>query len=98
MPPKTSESSPEVVAKRLRLTRQVLGLSQTEFAARAGLQKSTYNQYERAKQKPSVESAIAIAAAHKLTLDWIFLGDPSGLRYETMAAIKVITDARIKAN
>ncbi len=88
------ESSPMAVGERLRLTRESIGLTQTDFAARAGLNPTTYNQYEKGRQYPQIRNAIALREAYDLTLDWIFCGDPSGLRYEMATAIKALQTAR----
>ena len=82
------ERSPESIGERLELTRSVFGLAQGEFADRAGLAANTYNQFERGKKRPQIESANALCDAYGLTLDWIYRGDPSGLRYELAAQIK----------
>jgi transcriptional regulator with XRE-family HTH domain len=84
----------QAVAARLMLTRQVVGLSQGEFADRAGLAANTYNQYESAKNMPSLDSAHRLCDAYSLTLDWIYRGDPSGLRYEMADAIKALRQVR----
>lgn len=82
----------EGMAYRLRLTRQVWGLSQQEFAQRAGINASAYNQYEQAKRKVSVEHGNRLCDECELTLDWIFRGDPSGLRHQTAEAIKALRE------
>lgn len=82
------------VGARLRLTRATTGLNQSEFAARANIGVTSYNQYEKGKQLPKLASAIALCDAYHLTLDWIYRGDPSGLRYEMAAAISALRDAR----
>ena len=82
------------IGLRLELTRQVLGMQQNDFCARADIAANTYNQIERGKKRPSVENAIALCEAYDLTLDWIYRGDPSGLRYETADAIKSLKQAR----
>ncbi|MBA2126697.1 hypothetical protein DLM45_10785 [Hyphomicrobium methylovorum] len=84
----------DAIGRRLALTRQVLGLQQNEFCERAKIAANTYNQYEKGKKRPSVENAIRLCEAYHLTLDWIFRGDPSGLRYETADAIKAARAAR----
>lgn len=88
------ETSPVEIGQRLELARHVLGLQQNEFAAGAGIPRNTYNQYERGKKRPDIDNGIAIALKYGLTLDWIYLGDPSGLRYTTAEAIKSIRAAR----
>jgi len=79
---------PEGVAKRLELTRRVWGLQQQDFAEKAGIIPSAYNQYERAKRLISIQHAHKLCDAYDLTLDWIYRGDPSGLRYQTAEALK----------
>ena len=78
------------VGGRLAITRQALGLTQTEFARRAGVAQNTYNQIEKGRKLPSVELAMALCDAHGLTLDWIFRDDPSNLRYQTADAIRAL--------
>lgn len=82
------------IGERLRLTRQALGMQQTEFAASASLRSNTYNQYEKGKNIPRIAEAIAICEAHGLTLDWIYRGDASGLRYQLAEAVKALRSAR----
>jgi transcriptional regulator with XRE-family HTH domain len=84
----------EAVAARLIITRHVTGLSQGEFAERCGISANTYNQYEKAKNLLSLDSAHRLCDTYHLTLDWIYRGDPSGLRYDMAEAIKVLRSAR----
>ena len=84
------------IGQRLELTRQVLGLAQNDFCARAKIATNTYNQYERGKKRPTIENAVALCDVYDLTLDWIYRGDPSGLRYHTADAIKALRQARTK--
>ncbi|HXF55657.1 MAG TPA: helix-turn-helix transcriptional regulator [Hyphomicrobiaceae bacterium] len=75
------------VGERLRLTRQIVGilegreLDQKEFCRRAGIEATLYNKYERGMVLPSVPMAIRLCETYDLTLDWIFLDDPSNLPY-----------------
>lgn len=86
------------VGERLRLTREALGLAQNEFANRAGLEANTYNQYERGKNMPNLDAAHALCDTHNLTLDWVYRGDPSNLRYQLADAIKALRSARSSTN
>ena len=94
MPGPHDETSMEAIGRRLELTRNVLGMQQIDFCARANIAQNTYNQYEHGKKRPSVDNAIALAEAYSLTLDWIYRGDPSGLRYDLASAIKAVRGAR----
>lgn len=89
-------TSMDAIGRRLELTRQVFGLAQNDFCARAEIATNTYNQYERGKKRPTVENAIALCETYDLTLDWIYRGDPSGLRYNLADAIKALKQARSK--
>lgn len=89
-------TSLEAIGHRLEVTRQALGLQQNEFCARAKIAPNTYNQYEKGKKRPNIDNAIRLCEAYQLTLDWIFRGDPSGLRYETADVIKAIRNLRFR--
>jgi transcriptional regulator with XRE-family HTH domain len=91
--PSDGRDAPAIGA-RLLLTRQALGLGQKEFAEKAGLAANTYNQYESGKNIPALDRAHAICDAYQLTLDWVYRGDPSGLRYHLADAIKALRSAR----
>ena len=71
----------KAIGKRLRAFRETTGLTQKDFAARAGIQDTTYNQYERGVSQPKVEYAYALCDTYGLTLDWIYSGDPAGLPF-----------------
>ena len=91
---KSDGRSAPAVGARLLLTRQALGLGQKEFAAGAKLAANTYKQYESGTNVPSLDKANALCDAYDLTLDWIYRGDPSGLRYQLAEAIKALRAAR----
>lgn len=82
------------IGRRLELTRQVVGLQQNEFCERAKIAPNTYNQYERGKKKPSLTNAMRLVETYGLTLDWIYRGDPSALRYSLADAIKALKEER----
>lgn len=76
---KVNTRSIEAIAKRLRQTREALGMKQAEFAERANIPNNTYNQYEQAKGRPSLDFAFKLRDTYGISLDWIYDGDPSGL-------------------
>lgn len=73
----------DAVGKRLRLIRGAHKLSQSEFAARAGISASALANWEQGQSRPSIASAQCIADAFDLTLDFIFLGRIETLRHST---------------
>jgi DNA-binding XRE family transcriptional regulator len=76
------------VGGRLRLTREVLGLTQAEFADYCDIARNTYNQYEQGRNVPQLQLAIRLSDTFHLTLDWIYRGDPSGLPFKLADAIR----------
>ena len=64
----------EAIGKRLKSFRKITGLSQKDFAARAGILDTTYNQYERGVSQPKIEYAYALLDTYgldfRLDLQW----------------------------
>ena len=73
--------SEEAVGQRLQLTREALDMKIGEFAKGAGIAFNTYSQYESGNRIPILKNAIKLCERYELTLDWIYRGDPSGLKY-----------------
>ena len=87
-------TSAVAIGLRLRLTREVLGLTQAEFADRCGIARNTFNQYEQGKNKPQLPLAIEMCERFNLTLDWLYRGDPSGLPYKMADSLKALRSQR----
>lgn len=85
---KSLERSISAIAARLTITREAFGLKQGEFSARAGIGQATYNQYESAKRRPSLEEAQKLVDEYNITLDWIYNGNPSGLPHHIASMLK----------
>ena len=71
--------SVEATAARLEATRKALGMSALEFSRAAGISIAAYSNWENGRQRPGLTQAIRLTTVHGLTLDWIYLGDASGL-------------------
>jgi transcriptional regulator with XRE-family HTH domain len=84
----------EEIGERLRLTRDAMRRAQNDFAAGAGIAVNTYNQYERGHFQPRIENAIKLCRAYRLTLDWIYLGDASGLPFDLVNKIRALSEPR----
>jgi transcriptional regulator with XRE-family HTH domain len=76
---KKSRQIIDPVARRLALVRKILGLTEREFAERAGVLLSRYHHWESGSVPLSLSSAMALCAAHGLTLDWLYRGKILGL-------------------
>jgi len=79
---------PHIVAARLKALRTELGYkSQSAFAARLGIDKSTYNPYEKGTRPLTFETACLIRREFGISIDWLFFGDLHQSAIQTMARI-----------
>lgn len=70
---------PAEIGERLRITREALGLTGTEFAKDAGVLQNGYSQYETGIRRLTLPAANRLCERHGLTMDWLFRGDVSTL-------------------
>jgi DNA-binding XRE family transcriptional regulator len=69
------------IGRRLKATRDALGLTGTEFARRARIAQNAYSQYETGRRLLTVTVAMRLCTVYGLSMDWLFRGDPSSLPY-----------------
>lgn len=62
------------IGQRLRWHRQLEGLTQTEYAKRAGIKRAQYSNWELGSQSPSVVGARHLRRTYGLSMDFIFDG------------------------
>ena len=82
-----NDSSAGAVGERIKLLRDSLGLSQTEFAAGAGLVRAAVATWERGAQRPGIALAQKITDRYGVTLDWLFLGRTHTLRHDMIGLL-----------
>jgi DNA-binding XRE family transcriptional regulator len=82
-----------VVGKRLLLTRHALRRKQREFAEQADVSHVSYNQWEKGAVYPPVDGAIKLCKSHKITLDWIYMGQMDCLPTHLSDAIRALMAA-----
>ena len=63
------------VSNRLAALREKLGLDQAKFAKSLGIEKNTYNAYERGKRPLTIETAKKIRRRYGISVDWLLFGD-----------------------
>jgi transcriptional regulator with XRE-family HTH domain len=79
--------SVSTIAKRLRLVRiahgivqgQDRGMSQAQFTRLAGIGSSAWNNFETGDNRIGLDNAIKVCKATGASLDYIYLGNTSGL-------------------
>jgi DNA-binding XRE family transcriptional regulator len=81
------------IGQRLYATRTALDLTQTAFAARIGVPQPSYNHWETGKRMLPPKWAIKICHTFRVTTDWLYLGDASGLPYRLHDAIAKVADS-----
>ena len=80
-PPDGLFPEPAVIGRRLVATREAAGISQAELCRRADIKPNAYNQWEKGHGRPSLEHAVRLVRALGITLDWIYLGNLTGVPY-----------------
>lgn len=86
--------SPKVIGKRLKNLREALGIkTQVAFAGELGIEKNTYNPFEKGTRELTFETACLIRAKFKIPIDWLFWGEDDELPYH----IKVKLEAKRQA-
>lgn len=63
------------ISNRLAALREKLGLDQKSFAESLGIEKNTYNAYERGKRPLTIETAKKIRRRYGISVDWLLFGD-----------------------
>ncbi len=69
----------EDMAKRIRWHRSLLGMTQSEYAAKAGLKRSQLNNWESGDFQVGISGARLLKKTYGLSLDFIYEGDPATL-------------------
>lgn len=87
MKQKRAPDTLEAIAERLIALRTLNAPTQTAFCNQVNIQPNTWNQYETAKQRISLDMAIRLSKATGVTLDWIYLGDTTGMPIRYMPII-----------
>lgn len=67
------------IAVRLAALVEALGHNQTSFANLVGISQPALNNYLKGIRRPDIDVAISIQMRTGATLDWLYLGDRSGL-------------------
>lgn len=69
----------KALGKRLVATREALGLSAADLCRRIDCKPNRWSQYETGERRITLEIADRLCDEFRLSLDWIYRGDPSAL-------------------
>lgn len=81
------------IGRRLQATRQALGLKQEDLASSIGVNRTTYTNWETGKRLPDPLAIGRLATRYGTTMDWIYLGDMSGLHHSLAVKIEPLMSA-----
>lgn len=68
-------------------TKLALGISTRFITEQTGITKTAWNNYENRISRPNLLDCIRFCARFGITLDWVYLGNPSALPHELAAKI-----------
>lgn len=67
------------IARRVEALMTSLGHTQTSFALLVGISQPALNNYIKGIRRPDIDVAIQMHMRTGVTLDWLYVGDRSGL-------------------
>lgn len=67
------------IGRRIEALMTALDMNQTRFAQLVGLSQPALSNYMAGTRRPDLDAAIGIQLKTGATLDWLYLGDRSGL-------------------
>jgi len=79
------------IARRIIALREALGHNQSAFAALVGISQPAMNNYEKGLRRPDLDVAVRIHQRTGVTLDWLYLGNRSGLPAHLLARLPDIS-------
>lgn len=75
------------IGRRLVALREALDMNQTAFGQLTGISQPALANYEKGYRRPEIDKAIQIVNRTGVTLDWIYLGDRSGLPHRLLVLV-----------
>lgn len=70
---------PKSIGKRIILIREAMGMKAADFARHVGFTSQNLANYETGFRRPELDKALLLVKRTGATLDFIYLGDASGL-------------------
>jgi transcriptional regulator with XRE-family HTH domain len=80
------------IARRIAALMTALDRNQASFAHLVGVSQPALNNYLKAIRRPDIDVAIQIQSKTGATLDWIYLGDRSGMPGRLLESLPDLAD------
>jgi transcriptional regulator with XRE-family HTH domain len=84
----------QLVAERLRRTREAMKLNQADWCRLVGIEPQAWNNYERGRNRISIDQALKVCQATGASLDWIYRGLADGLTLKLATALQELRGSR----
>jgi len=81
---------PEIIGERLQRLRLSERLNQVQIAELLGIAQSAWSQYEKGSRRLTLDVAGDVVDRFGVTLDWLYMGDASGLPMRLAALANII--------
>ncbi len=89
MKPANIDVSLQAIGLRIKTTREACGLRPVDVCRAIGIKANTYSQWESGERRPNLDDMIRFCCQYDVTLDWIYLGDMSGLKFSVGSKIQM---------
>lgn len=80
------------IGMRIQALMAALGHNQTSFALLVGISQPALNNYLKGIRRPDIDVAIQMQLRTGITLDWLYLGDRSGLPSRLLSILPDLED------
>lgn len=81
----------EAVGRRLVMLRQAVGVKPADLCRQTGINPSLWSQFEKGKRRIPLDDAIILRERYGATLDWLYVGDGSGLTVQMHSKIAALS-------
>ncbi len=75
------ETSLAAIGQRIADTRKALELRPVDVCRDLDIRANAYSQWESGTRRPNLDDMFRFARLYHVTLDWIYLGNPSGMTH-----------------
>lgn len=94
MPNSMSSIDPKAIGARIIAIRTAMGMSPADFSRLTGMSSQLISNYETGYRRPDLDKALIIVQKTGATLDYLYLGDASGLPMRLAGKINADEQAR----
>lgn len=76
------------IARRLAMLLEALEISAAELCRQTDIAPNRWSQYESGERRITLDAAFILCDRYAITLDWIYMGDESGLPQRIVSKLR----------